>query len=361
MKLQAAFEELVEQFGLPLLLGVDARVSRPIGPGALSHFKLAKPSNGEVEDALTEAIAIQTRALAHGVRPAELSGDNVTLLLASHNFAALLDSSLESWPASSAKKTITQWIEHSLDDVALPQTEGDALLRHLIVHALLSAARVDVALSNWGGTRTYRGRPAPAEPVLPRFRYSRTESKTTLISAFADSNAVAGAHELLRRLIAVSPFTEIVRSHTLGEFQFSVATLAVLRSNALSDAACRWMVDVGLEAYAERWMPALRMLADVRQDEALVVARFLRKAFVLHSLAGKSIANPSSAAIELVAIGSQLLNASSDADLALSRTDRSLVRAAVENHRRTLPRDAFVATHPILVRATQPPLTENRS
>lgn len=360
-KLQITFERFVREFVLPLLEGRTLSIGQPIGSGALAHFELAKLSDADVDDALSKVIAVRTRSLAHGVVPAPLDRGALCLLLAGYNLAALADSSLDSWPASSATSKIGHWIARSLARVELPRTEGDVVLRHLAVDSLLNAFRTDVVLSNWGGTRVYRGRSAPAEPTLPRVFFSRTESRQSLTEALSARSSSLDVTQLVRQLIALSPFTEIVKSHKLPSFRWSVATLGVLRSSALSDALARAIVAEGLTAYGESWIEAFRSLQTASADETTIVASFLRKVFVLHATTANASTEVPVNAAPLFALGTYLLNGTPTADLALAHTELSLVRAAVQSYSSTLSREVFLAVQPLLPPAFQPTPTEIRS
>lgn len=238
-KVQATFEAFMTNFVAPLLHGHVARVDRPIGPGVMPHFELAKLSDTHVEESIEAGLTARALAFAPRIYVHALDRDALALCLAGYNLAAMADSSLQVWPATRARPVLAHWVHRLINSVGLPRTEAAAVVRHIVVSRMLELWRRDVVMSNWGTSRTYRGREAPKTPTLPPVGFERLESKLTFSQLLESLPGELQVPSALRTMLAASPITEILLCQGLGELRLSVAALGVLSSLRIRGAIAR--------------------------------------------------------------------------------------------------------------------------
>jgi len=286
---QRALDELAASFLLPLLSGGTVQLGAPIGPGALAHFAVARPSDSDVEWRVLDALHAAATAVAPLRADPRLDGDLLALCIAAHDLLLLTDPSLGTWPAKRAQPKLRGWVEAVLASIAPPRTRTAALTRHAIVARLLELERRDVVVKNWAYTYRFFGRPVPPRVVaLPRLRFVRTTESTTTLDAAVKASGPATA-PLLDAIVACSPLTRLLRAPEHGPaLTLDVGVAAVLSDPVLRGAVARAAEQVDPEAIGGVWQTVLRSLAGSAQAAPAVtyaVAALLVETHVLAALA----------------------------------------------------------------------------
>ena len=259
-KMQVCFEELAAGFLHPLLSGGEVRVGRPLAPGMLSHFALARPSDMMVDQEIYRRVHDDASELAP-LRALPWPDRGVmALTMAAYDMLAVTDPSLERWLGRRARKTIMSWVDFFLAQAGAPRTRGEALARHAVLARILELKRQDVVAENWGFTHKYLGRPVP-QGFFTRPRWvEERRSQPSPISLWESLDPELETRRRLRTLLSRSPVTELLRTDLFPDLVFGTASLAVLSDDLVRSGIARAMVAEG-PAVAAPFGHALRMLA----------------------------------------------------------------------------------------------------
>jgi len=257
-KVHARYERFASLFLRPLLAGGTMIVGRPVAPGMLEHFSLARPSDSGTEHDIYERLLTTANQFApvKGLRWPDPGP--TALAMAGHNLLAATDPMLGRWPGPKAKRKMLEWSGWLLDRASAPRTRGEALARHAILERLLLVRREDVVVRNWGFTHKYLGRPIPSGFLnKPRWVRENRDRRTLrdLISEQGDVDAGLVLQTLIRR----SPMTELLRPDLYDTFRFGTASLAILSDDLLRNSVARDLAKEGFRA-AESLGEALHVL-----------------------------------------------------------------------------------------------------
>ncbi len=107
---------------------------------------------------------------------------------------------------------VLEWADRILDGVAPVGTAGEALGRHATFFRLLQIERVDVHVSWWSGSATFRGRAAPGRLLSwPELRRVHVRNdRLTLADMVSDNDTLREAFDrTLGSLLAATPLTDL--------------------------------------------------------------------------------------------------------------------------------------------------------
>lgn len=236
-KLQAAFETFHGRFLHPLLVGAKVETARPLAPGVLDHFALARPSDPDEEHDVLVALSEQASALAPIRRLDWPTRGAMALAIACDDLVTLTDEEL----SARARRVIATWVEELVARAGAPASRSDALARHVVVSRVAELRREDVVVKNWAYTHRFFGRPVPKRvTVMPALRRVKVAATTRLFGdVLARLHGWYGAPALWRTLVARSPVTELVDRALAPTFVFSQASIAVLADGALRSGIAR--------------------------------------------------------------------------------------------------------------------------
>jgi hypothetical protein len=206
--MSSGVDAFLKGFALPLVRGGEMHVGAPVDQAKVEAWsaRLAEASGTiNLIDAEREAVAAELV-----VRPPPMAFGGFELRIA----AALYDVLALAHPAASSVTARDRAKRHVLEtalalaDVPPPQTRGDLLERHGLLHNLLDVSRQDTRVSWWTGKAEFRGQKPPAR--LTRWgsvRRVRVQHETVAIDELLESDeasAVAG------RLLRASPLTDLL-------------------------------------------------------------------------------------------------------------------------------------------------------
>ncbi len=249
-KLQRRYDALVVDFVRPLVTGGQVVLDQAIAPGAIGYFQHANTgdahANREIFDALHRAGSsiAQIRSVPWPDR------DLLLLAMAAHNLVLLTDPELDRVFARGARRKVVDWIDEILKAVAPPNTRADALARHALLDPFPTLRRKDITAKSWAYTYRFIGRPTSTSlltrPLLADFKEQESlVDVASLLAAVDDSAPTLELTDHLRRLLARSPVTELLRLDLCRDFRFGLATLAVLSDDAIRGGVAREIVARG--------------------------------------------------------------------------------------------------------------------
>lgn len=280
-KMLEAYERFAAGFLHPLLTGGTVELGRPIGPGCVETFAHARPGDPTIDQEIYAAIYARGSTIAPVRGLPYPDRGTLALAIACHDLMVVTDPMLDRVFARGHRRRILEWVERLCELAGPPETRGQALSRHAVVSRALTVERTDVVIKNWAYTYRFFGRPIPPRVVaMPRLRFvKRNESKQTLLALLASlEQADVPARSALRRLLASSPITELLRFDLASDFRFGGAAVAVLSDPSIRYGIARELVDQGLDAYDE---PLGDALAALRADQAPPAVLYYVLAFVL--------------------------------------------------------------------------------
>ncbi len=347
--LQAAYDQLVEGFVLPLLEGGSPSVTRPLAPGCMSHFAAASSASPEADRRIFDVLYRGASSHAPLGTIAWPSRGLVAMAAALHDLLFLTDPALDRLFARGARPIIREWTWRWIELIELPATRGEALARHVLLSRARKLRRRDVVVRNWAYTYRFFGRRVPANVVaLPRLRFVRQEESLRPFGELFESErdpglAKLGLRELMGELAERSPMTTLLEVAARPEFRFSTATLSVLSDRALRGAVARALAE-------DEWRAAAN-LARASADPTLASApalmaiaiQLLLELHLTSALAGEAEPPRSATSDASVLRYLAILVASLDDDRAarelgvLTDTHRLVLQRRAERYRASLP------------------------
>ncbi len=270
-KIGARYEEVMATFLRPLLEGGDVLVGRPLTPGMLDHFSLARPSDGDVDRAIFDRM----HGLASEIAPVRAipwpDRGIAAVVMAAHDLVAITDPALDRAFARSARGRALEYVDWLVERAGPPETRGATLARHAIVSRTLELARTDVVVKNWAYTYRFFGRPVPPRVVaMPRVRMVRsTQNQVSVVDLFRKLPGELDAWSRIEALVARSPVTQLLRTDLSAKLVIGTAALAVLSDDIVRSGVARELVRAG-SAVMSSYGEALSTLAANRAPPRLV-------------------------------------------------------------------------------------------
>jgi hypothetical protein len=270
----------LEGFALPLVLGGEVHVGRPIAVVELDRWVLELVGHPHLLVAIDEHRAVVAGGLV--IRPPTFTFDENELRLcgALYNLLVLQNPGARGYTVRPRMRERVRDTALALASMPPPTTRREILARHALLSRLPHLARTDVRLSWWTGRADFHGQRPPrrllAWPGLRQVRVDREVVPGSELFAEADGENVAQA------LYAASPLTSLFEpTRRIPVFSFS-DTAPILRDAELARAvAYRWTGEgpsptrVALQAAAvgPAWMRLVEegTPADVRTVTAFLV------------------------------------------------------------------------------------------
>jgi hypothetical protein len=246
-KISQRYEEVMAGFLRPLLEGGEVVVGRPLTPGMLEHFALARPTDMEVDRAIFDKLHEAASELAP-VRAVPWPDRGLAAVtMAAHDLVATTDPSLDRAFARGARMRMLEFIDWLLDEAGPPATRGAALARHAVVSRVIELARTDVVVKNWAYTYRFFGRPVPKRVVaMPRVRWVRsTETRVSIRELWTALNEELPVLSRVDALVARSPVTQLLRTDLTPSLRLGTAALAVLSDDLVRSGIARELVAQG--------------------------------------------------------------------------------------------------------------------
>ena len=267
--LQALYEEFVTSFLHPLVAGGVARPARVVPPHALELFASWRPSDAILEGEILAGlhdVAAHVAPLSGAIAFPERGA--MALAMAASDLLYITDPESQGLFSRGATPKILGYASELIEQVELPRSRDEALVRHALVTRFLELQRVDTVVHTWAAVHSFFGRQPPRNvTAMPKLRFVRQEKIRRRAVDLVDERR---ASDLLRALVARSPITALMRHELFGELVFGWASLGVL-----SDTGIRHGIAVSLAArHAEEHQAARlgRATADFAEaitDEAL--------------------------------------------------------------------------------------------
>lgn len=292
------FERFASSFLHPLLSGGSALIDRPLPASDLEHFALARSADGIVDQETFEAMHRHARALLPGLRLPYPDRNTLALTMAGYDLLWLTDPCLDRLFARNAILRVKSFIEGLLEGVEAPESLEEAVARHVVVDRLLALRRTDVQVESWVSKHRFDGRVAPwnvlAWPKLRRVQQSAQERSLLEVLQQADALRGLGLLGLLRRLLARSPITALLRPQVAGRFDWGRASLALVGNDRLRGALARELVRKDFARFAPYLEAAnARLLRSGAPAEAIAAGLSLSlEALLLDALDARSTHAP---------------------------------------------------------------------
>jgi len=230
----ASCAEFLEGFVLPLVVGGDMHVGKPIDPSTLqtltqdlAHASVPLVAIDEARERILSKLVVKPP-------PCVLDEDELSLAAAVHNLLFLAHPDAEGWNMSESGRA--KVVASAQQFAARPRSmkRRRVLARHALLHNLFQIGRTDTRVRWWAGSSTYLGQKAPSR--LTRWsdvRRVRTEqSQVGFRELFQGADVGAVITALTRR----SPITLLLSSTQGAPYLHWEDAVFVLRDAELSRA-----------------------------------------------------------------------------------------------------------------------------
>ena len=156
------YESFVRNTLTPLFTGGQVIVDRPLTPGMYTAFSVARSADLDVDLSLYGAICRESEGLAPTDTIPWPDAGFTAMAMAIHNILAVTDPLLDRAFARSSREKMLQWADWFLDQISLPMTRGEALMRHALLARTLGLRRKDVYARSLGTCLLYTS-PSPRD------------------------------------------------------------------------------------------------------------------------------------------------------------------------------------------------------
>lgn len=261
-KLQRRYDALVADFVSPLLTGGTVMLDRALAPGSISYFEHANTGDAHANREIFDALHREASTIAMVETVPWPDRDLLLIAMAAHNLVLVTDPKMDRMFARGGRRKIAAWIDETIDAIVPPNTRADALSRHALLDRFPDLKRKDITAKSWAYTYRFIGRPTNdsllTRPMFAKFRETETlVDVQSLLRRTDEDDPTLELSDKLRRLLARSPVTELLRLDLCESFRFGLSTLAVLSDDAVRGGVAREIVARGEFAAAPRLGKAL--------------------------------------------------------------------------------------------------------
>jgi hypothetical protein len=201
--------EWLQGFVLPLVAGGDVRVKGVLGPRALDELLRERPP-AEIELRIAEARYAIAAELACAAPLPELDQEALTLAVAVSNLLFLSHPQVHGPLIRLARLAeVAAWSAERVLELPAPETPGEHLARHTILHHLFDLGRDDVRVSFWAGRREFRGAEPP--PRLLKWQtVRRVREERWRVNAMSEAASDKEQRKIMLALLDASPLSDLL-------------------------------------------------------------------------------------------------------------------------------------------------------
>lgn len=277
---------LLENFVVPLMRGEQVTISRPASGDDVSALVADVMTQDRANQYLT--LELQRRAARMLAHPPllELRPSDLKLTIAAYQACWFFHTSVEEGKVwESRQRNIQEETLQLLDTIGMPETTGQAIVRHLLLRHLPRLTRTDYHLTFsffWSDLRFYGTEPDWVK--LPGRGNPSIDREEVALARAVQARPVASIY---RRTVWLSPLTNLLSCDLLHPHFTFWGTIGALAVPQL----CRYVTSELLRGgRLQRYMPALavgglKTIEDTQEARAhrRYVARFLYNLVLTHA------------------------------------------------------------------------------
>ena len=264
------YESFVRNTLMPLFTGGQLIVDQPLTPGMYTAFSVARSADLDVDLSLYGAICRESEGLAPTDTIPWPDAGFMAMAMAIHNILAVTDPLLDRAFARNSREKMLDWADWLLQQITLPMTRGEALMRHALLTRTLGLRRKDIYARSLGTTSRYLGRPeSTGFWTKPRFATRRVEEPTIANLWTELRSEDLEVWTLVGKMVQASPITRILRVEAGEERLLGTAELAVLSDDLLRNGLANQIVQGRLRS-GDWWDRSITTMVEIDSPRSLV-------------------------------------------------------------------------------------------